>query len=68
MVRWFRKARSTSAKFPQAIQWSHEGSKIVNDNYPEVTIQVFTEAFGETDTIFWFIDFENLAAVEAVNA
>ena len=68
MVRWFRKARSTAAKFPQAIQWSHEVRKFVNDNYPGVTVQVFTEAFGDTDTIYWFIDFENLAALEAVNA
>lgn len=68
MVRFFRKARSKDDTFPQAMQWSMEITEFLNAKYPEVSFQVFTEGFGDVNTIYWFNDYENLAEAEAFNA
>lgn len=68
MVRFFRKARAQNDKFPQVLQWSLEVAEYLNAKYPGISFQVFTEGFGDVNTIYWFNDYENLAEVEAFNA
>lgn len=67
MVRFIRKARAQNDKFPQALQWSKEVAEYLNANYPELSLQVFMEGFGDFNTIYWINDYENLAAIEAAN-
>jgi hypothetical protein len=68
MIRFYRKARAQEDKFPEALQWSLEITEYLNSHYPDVSYQVFTEGFGDFNTIYWFNDYENLTEVEEFNA
>ena len=51
-------------KMPAAAQWAANIRDHVNKNYPDGKAEAFTEFFGETGVIHWFIDVESLAAID----
>jgi hypothetical protein len=65
MVRWTRSAQIASGKGMQAIQWAKEITEWANKKY-NLQMKVYLDYFGEVGTIRWFVDYENLAALEKV--
>jgi hypothetical protein len=65
MVRWTRSAQIASGKGTQAIQWAKEITEWANKKY-NLQMKVYLDYFGEVGTIRWFVDYENLAALEKV--
>ncbi len=66
MVRWTRSLRVSSAKYvPQAMQWAKEIAEFVSKKY-KIQVDVYTDSFGEINTIRWFVDYADLATMEKV--
>jgi len=68
MIRFQRSAKAKGGKFPQAILFAKEITEYLNTNYSAASIQVFAEQFGNTGTIYWCVDYEDLATIDGVNA
>ena len=68
MVRFQRTARAKGGKFPEAMQFAKEVAGYLNDKYAPVTIQVYSELFGDVNTIYWYADYKDLATIEGINA
>ncbi len=68
MIRFQRTARVRSGKFLEGVQFAKEVAEYINANYPLGSLLVFTELFGDTGTIHWNSDNEDLASIEKVNA
>jgi hypothetical protein len=66
MIRWTRSVRISSAKYiPQAMQWAKEIGEFVSNKY-KIQVSVYTDSFGEINTIRWFCDYADLATMEKV--
>ena len=64
MVRWMRTARLTGPGPMNAMAWIKELQEYMKQNHSKYLAQVFADSFGENGTMRWFIDFEDLAALE----
>lgn len=60
-------ARAQGGRFPEAMAWAKEISAYLGDKHG-ASVEVHVESFGETNTIHWFVDYEDLASVERMNA
>jgi hypothetical protein len=63
MVRWTRSARIAGGKGVQAMQWAKEITEWANKKY-NLQMKVYMDYFGELGTRRWFVDYENLTALE----
>ena len=63
-VRVHRTARISDGMIQQAFQFAKEITEYVNTKYPQVSVQVYVEAFGAVGTIHWFVDYKDLATLE----
>ena len=50
---------------PQAMQWAKEMAEFVEKKL-KIQVGVYTDIFGESGTIRWFCDYEDLAAMEKI--
>lgn len=49
---------------PKAVEWAQEVTEYINTKHPGGNLQVFTGQFGEYGAMYWFADFEDLAALD----
>ena len=68
MYRFHRIARISRGNQREATQWAVEVAERISANHPTVTVQAFSELFGDTGTIHWYADYEELADWEEHNA
>jgi len=68
MIRFQRSARARGSKVLEAIQFAKEVAEYLNTKYAPVSVQVYTELFGDVNTIYWYSDYKDLATIEGINA
>ena len=68
MVRWMREARIASGKYIPAITWSKEITEYVRKVSEISSLELFIDVFGETGTVRWIVDYEDLATLEKAQA
>lgn len=68
MFRFHRISRAKIGKFRDAVLWAKDVAEYLNTNYAPVSVQAYAELFGEVNTIHWYADYEDLAALERMNA
>ena len=68
MIKYIRSARAQAGKGREAVQWAREVADWLNAHQPGSNIQVFTEVFGASGTIYWLSDAEDLATIERLTA
>ncbi len=68
MFRFHRTAQASRGKFLEAVQWAKEVAGYINTKYAPVSVQAYLEAFGDTGTVHWYSDHEDLATIEKLNA
>ena len=68
MFRFHRISRAKPGKFPEAIQFAKEVAGYINTKYAPISVQAYIEQFGDIGTLHWHVDYDNLAAVEKINA
>jgi hypothetical protein len=61
MVRFQRLGRVKNGKYLEAIQWAKEVAEHINTKYSPVSLQVYTETFGDVHAIYWHGDYKDLA-------
>ncbi len=64
MIRYVRSARSIYGRGGEAINWANEVAGYINTQYTEVKVSVFTVRFGSMNNIYWYVDVEDLAALD----
>ncbi len=67
MYRWHRVAQVSRGKFFEALQWAKQISEYVNANHSPGNAQAYLELFGQTGTIHWYADYDDLSTLEKVN-
>ncbi len=65
MFRYQRSARAKGANSAEAVQFAKQVADYINSRAQGGTVQVFTEVFGDTNTFYWYTDFQDLATYEA---
>lgn len=68
MFRFQRTARISSGKIVEAFQWAKEITEYLNEKYAPVSVQPYTEVFGDYGKVYWHVDYEDLATLEKINA
>lgn len=68
MFRFHRTARVSRGKLAEGVQWAKEVAGYINSKYAPVSVQAYTELFGDVGTIHWYADYEDLASTERLNA
>ena len=68
MFRFQRSARAKGGKALEAVQFAKEVAGYINTKYAPVSVQVYTEQFGDLNTIYWYADYKDLATIEGINA
>lgn len=66
MIRWQRSGCASAGKYYEAIQLVRESANFCNATVSGIQFQVFTERFGDIETIYLVADFENLEALDRV--
>ncbi len=64
MVRFERSGRIARGKLLEARQWAQEVTNYVNECHPEVTLQAFSQRFGNIGKVSWQADFDSLDALD----
>ncbi len=67
MFRFQRSGRTKNGKTPQAIMWAKEIAEYLKGKYPQISIQVYAQLFGDFSTIYWISDYNDLATIENLN-
>ena len=67
MFRFQRSGRTKNGKLLEGVRFAKEVAEYINTKYGPGLIHVYTEAFGELNTIYWYADYENLATIESIN-
>ena len=67
MIRFQRSGKTKSGKLLDGIRFAKEIAEYINAKYAPVSVQVYTELFGNVDTIHWYVDYKDLATVESIN-
>ncbi len=65
MFRFQRSGRTKNGRTPEAIMWAKEIADYLNAKYSQVSLQVYTQFFGDFHTIYWYADFKDLATWES---
>lgn len=68
MIRHQRSGRAKVGKAMEVIQFAKEVADFVNTKYAPVSVQVYSELFGELNTIYWQTDYDDLATLEDIHA
>jgi hypothetical protein len=66
-----RHQRTGLAKVGQAwevIRFAKEIADFINKKYAPISVQVYSEVFGELNTIYWQTDYADLASLEEFHA
>ena len=66
MYRFQRTARARGGKAMEAVQFAKEVAGYINAKYAPVSLQVYTELFGDVNTIYWYADYKDLASLETI--
>lgn len=64
MIRFQRSIRVARGKNFEAEKWAKEVSDYVNSKHPNHKVQPFSSRFGELGVLSWFVDFDDLAALD----
>lgn len=64
MIRFERTLRAVGGKGREAIAWAQEVTAYLNGKFGQANFQVFTQRFGEINTISWQADFDSLASLD----
>ncbi|MCJ7686558.1 MAG: hypothetical protein MUO68_19940 [Desulfobacteraceae bacterium] len=64
MIRWMRSARMARGDAMKAIAWSKEVAEYAKKYEGVSSVDVFLDAFGDSGTIRWIVDYEDLATLE----
>ena len=64
MVRWMRTGQITGPGPMNAMVWIKDLEEYMKQNHGKYSAQVFLDTFGEVGVVRFFIDFEDLAALE----
>ena len=67
MLRFYRTGRVKNGKnlFIEAVQWAKEVAGYLNGTY-SLSMQVYSEIFGDFGSIYWYVDYKDLATADAV--
>ena len=68
MIRHQRSGRAKAGKAWEVIQFAKEVADFVNTKYAPVSVQVYSELFGDLNTIYWQTDYADLATLEEIHA
>lgn len=68
MFRFHRTARISRGKLLEAPQWAKEVAEYITSKYSPVSVQAYSEVFGNVGTVHWYADYEDLATLERINA
>ena|SRR3990172_11482195 len=68
MIRHQRSGRAKVGKALEVVQFAKEVAAYVNTKYDPVSVQVYSELFGEINTIYWHTDYDDLATLEKIYA
>ncbi|HLE29969.1 MAG TPA: DUF6039 family protein [Anaerolineales bacterium] len=66
MYRFQRTARARGGKAMEAVQFAKEVAGYINTKYAPVSLQVYTELFGDVNTIYWYAEYKDLASLETI--
>jgi hypothetical protein len=66
MIRFRRSGRTKNGRIQDGIQYAKEIAEYLSAKYAPHSVQVYTELFGENNTIHWYTDFEDLATLDRV--
>jgi hypothetical protein len=66
MIRWMRSARMARGNAMKVLAWSKEIAEYVKKYEGLSSIDVFLDAFGDSGTVRWIVDYEDLATLEKV--
>ena len=64
MIKLIQSGRPLPGKSREAMQWAREVADWLNARQPGSNVQVFTEVFGASGTIYWLGDVEDIATIE----
>jgi len=64
MIRFQRSGRIARGKDLQATEWSKEVTAYLNSKFSDANLQVFSQRFGDIDTLAWQADFDSLASLD----
>jgi hypothetical protein len=65
-IRWQRTVLIASGQTAQALEFAVAVTEHVNQAFPEITVEVYTETLGDGGKVHWFVDYESLAQIEAL--
>lgn len=68
MIRHQRSGRAKAGKAWEVVKFAKEVAGFVNAKYAPVSVQVFSELFGDLNTIYWQTDYDDLASLEEMQA
>ena len=68
MVRFMRSARIKGGKFMEAIAFGKEMAEFSQKKYNAPPVSVFLDSFGNSGTIRWMVDYDDLATLEKVQS
>ena len=64
MIRHQRFGRAKVGKGREGLKFAKEIADFINTKYAPVSVQVYTEVFGEYNTIYWHTDHDDLSTLE----
>jgi antibiotic biosynthesis monooxygenase (ABM) superfamily enzyme len=65
MYRALRTARIKAGKEAEALRWAAAFPKLVNEKYPGHNAEVYIQAFGALDILYWTATYTDLADLES---
>jgi hypothetical protein len=69
MIRFQRSGRAKNGRWIEAIQFAKESAGYLNKKYSPLSCQVYaTAGFGDIHAIYWYVDYEDLASIDKINA
>ncbi len=68
MYRFHRTGYASRGELLEASQWAKEVAGYLTKKYSPVSVQAYSEIFGDYSAVHWYADYEDLATLEKVNA
>jgi hypothetical protein len=66
MVYLVRSARAQQGRSQAALPWAFQVATYLNENYPQVNVEVLRNINGPIDQVHWVARYESLAALEEI--
>jgi hypothetical protein len=67
MIRFQRSGKVKNGKLQDGMRFAKEVSEYINAKYAPISVQAFSELFGDMATIHWHVDYDDLAALESIH-